>query len=96
MIDVPESITKCAYADHGANHSPPDPILGVTEKFKADPSSKKINLGVGESPAPTLSVIMLKLIAGNRCLRAYDTTKVVCHLTLRSETRTESRTSSHR
>lgn len=26
---------------------PPDPILGVTEKFKADTSSKKINLGVG-------------------------------------------------
>ncbi|ORX40859.1 pyridoxal phosphate-dependent transferase [Kockovaella imperatae] len=26
---------------------PPDPILGVTEKFKADPSPNKINLGVG-------------------------------------------------
>nr|WPS94675.1 aspartate aminotransferase [Naematelia aurantialba] len=26
---------------------PPDPILGVTEKYKADPSPKKINLGVG-------------------------------------------------
>ncbi|ORY28059.1 pyridoxal phosphate-dependent transferase [Naematelia encephala] len=26
---------------------PPDPILGVTEKFKADQSPKKINLGVG-------------------------------------------------
>ncbi|PWN45743.1 hypothetical protein IE81DRAFT_320044 [Ceraceosorus guamensis] len=26
---------------------PPDPILGVTEAFKADQSSKKINLGVG-------------------------------------------------
>ncbi|OXB34112.1 aspartate aminotransferase, mitochondrial [Cryptococcus neoformans] len=26
---------------------PPDPILGVTEKFKADKSPKKINLGVG-------------------------------------------------
>ncbi|RXK39397.1 aspartate aminotransferase, mitochondrial [Tremella mesenterica] len=26
---------------------PPDPILGVTEKFKADTSPKKINLGVG-------------------------------------------------
>lgn len=29
--------------------SPPDPILGVTEKFKADKSPKKINLGVGKS-----------------------------------------------
>jgi len=26
---------------------PPDPILGVTEKWKADKSTKKINLGVG-------------------------------------------------
>jgi aspartate aminotransferase, mitochondrial len=26
---------------------PPDPILGVTEAFKADPSPNKINLGVG-------------------------------------------------
>ncbi|KIJ27386.1 hypothetical protein M422DRAFT_37801 [Sphaerobolus stellatus SS14] len=26
---------------------PPDPILGVSEAFKADPSPKKINLGVG-------------------------------------------------
>ncbi|ODO05791.1 hypothetical protein I350_04852 [Cryptococcus amylolentus CBS 6273] len=30
---------------------PPDPILGVTEKFKADKSPKKINLGVGKSPS---------------------------------------------
>lgn len=26
---------------------PPDPILGVTEAFKKDEHSKKINLGVG-------------------------------------------------
>ncbi len=26
---------------------PPDPILGVTEAFKADADSRKINLGVG-------------------------------------------------
>jgi len=26
---------------------PPDPILGVTEAFKADPNPKKMNLGVG-------------------------------------------------
>ncbi|OCF45560.1 hypothetical protein I317_00462 [Kwoniella heveanensis CBS 569] len=32
---------------------PPDPILGVTEKFKADKSPKKINLGVGEYPLRT-------------------------------------------
>jgi aspartate/tyrosine/aromatic aminotransferase len=27
--------------------APPDPILGLTEAFKADPHPKKINLGVG-------------------------------------------------
>lgn len=26
---------------------PPDPILGVTEAFKRDTNSKKMNLGVG-------------------------------------------------
>jgi len=26
---------------------PPDPILGITEAFKADTSPKKVNLGVG-------------------------------------------------
>lgn len=26
---------------------PPDPILGVTEAFKRDSNSKKMNLGVG-------------------------------------------------
>lgn len=28
-------------------HSPPDAILGITESFKADKDSRKINLGVG-------------------------------------------------
>jgi hypothetical protein len=50
VIDILESIHVRVNADHGATHSPPDPILGVTEKFKADTSSKKINLGVGECP----------------------------------------------
>jgi hypothetical protein len=27
--------------------APRDPILGITEKFLADPNSSKINLGVG-------------------------------------------------
>lgn len=26
---------------------PPDPILGITEAFKADKNPKKMNLGVG-------------------------------------------------
>ena len=29
--------------------APPDPILGLTEMFKADPNPDKINLSVGSS-----------------------------------------------
>ena len=42
-----------AYADflclcpYGTLQAPPDPILGVTEAFKADPFKEKLNLGVG-------------------------------------------------
>lgn len=31
----------------GVQMGPPDPILGVSEAFKRDTSSKKMNLGVG-------------------------------------------------
>ena len=31
----------------GVEMGPKDPILGVTEAFKADPAPNKINLGVG-------------------------------------------------
>ena len=31
----------------GVEMGPPDPILGVTEAFKADSNPKKMNLGVG-------------------------------------------------
>ena len=30
-----------------SRRAPPDPILGLTEKFNADPSPQKVNLGVG-------------------------------------------------
>ncbi|KAK9829925.1 hypothetical protein WJX72_008678 [[Myrmecia] bisecta] len=46
------SLTRCNTAA-GASvwqdvpQAPPDAILGITEAFKADPSPKKINLGVG-------------------------------------------------
>ena len=34
--------------DHQGNlQAPPDAILGITEAFKADNDSKKLNLGVG-------------------------------------------------
>ncbi|KAK4055475.1 aspartate transaminase aat1 [Microbotryomycetes sp. JL201] len=39
--------TRQASAWANVKAGPPDPILGVTEAFKADKSPKKINLGVG-------------------------------------------------
>ena len=43
------TVKRCVRKDLKLTYRPPDPILGVTEKFKADTSSKKINLGVGTS-----------------------------------------------
>lgn len=46
---LPLKATSRAFASTWANvpAGPPDPILGVTEAFKKDTDSKKINLGVG-------------------------------------------------
>lgn len=46
----------------GLTPAPADPILGVTEKFRADPRPEKVNLGVGvylteEGKTPLLSVV---------------------------------------
>lgn len=42
-------IVRAAYAStwSGVKQGPPDAILGITEAFKADSFSEKINLGVG-------------------------------------------------
>jgi aspartate aminotransferase len=37
-----------ASAFENITQAPPDPILGVSEAFKADTSSDKLNLGVGK------------------------------------------------
>ena len=46
----------------GLTPAPADPILGVTEKFRADPRPQKVNLGVGvylteEGKTPLLDVV---------------------------------------
>ena len=46
----------------GLTPAPADPILGVTEKFRADPRPQKVNLGVGvylteEGKTPLLAVV---------------------------------------
>ncbi|TPX38597.1 aspartate transaminase [Synchytrium endobioticum] len=41
------NIIRCAGTWAAVPQGPPDPILGVTEAFKADSNPKKMNLGVG-------------------------------------------------
>ena len=46
----------------GLTAAPADPILGVAEKFRADPRAEKVNLGVGaylteEGVTPILEVV---------------------------------------
>ena len=46
----------------GLKAAPADPILGVSEKFRADPRAEKVNLGVGaylteEGRTPILEVV---------------------------------------
>lgn len=42
--------------------APPDPILGVSEAFKADTSDKKLNLGVGAYRTEELQPYVLKVV----------------------------------
>ncbi|GKF82395.1 aspartate aminotransferase, chloroplastic-like protein, partial [Tanacetum coccineum] len=42
--------------------APPDPILGVSEAFKADTSDMKLNLGVGAYRTEELQPYVLKVV----------------------------------
>jgi aspartate/tyrosine/aromatic aminotransferase len=42
--------------------APPDPILGVSEAFKADKSPDKLNLGVGAYRTDELQPYVLKVV----------------------------------
>jgi hypothetical protein len=43
-----QAVATKASAFENITQAPPDPILGVSEAFKADTSSDKLNLGVGK------------------------------------------------
>lgn len=43
-----QAVATKASAFESITQAPPDPILGVSEAFKADTSSDKLNLGVGK------------------------------------------------
>jgi len=42
--------------------APPDPILGVSEAFKADTSDAKLNLGVGAYRTEELQPYVLNVV----------------------------------
>lgn len=46
----------------GVTMAPPDPILGVSEAFKADTDEKKLNLGVGAYRTEELQPYVLDVV----------------------------------
>jgi hypothetical protein len=66
---------KCDSASRlaGVEMAPPDPILGVSEAFRASTSPNKLNLGVGayrtEELQPLVLEVVKKVGAGSRPLR---------------------------
>lgn len=46
----------------GITMAPPDPILGVSEAFKADNDVKKLNLGVGAYRTEELQPYVLNVV----------------------------------
>lgn len=46
----------------GITMAPPDPILGVSEAFKADTDEKKLNLGVGAYRTEELQPYVLNVV----------------------------------
>ena len=46
----------------GVTMAPPDPILGVSEAFKADTNEMKLNLGVGDYRTEELQPYVLNVV----------------------------------
>lgn len=53
--------------------APPDPILGVSEAFKADTSDLKLNLGVGAYRTEELKPYVLSVVKKVTCLKLSST-----------------------
>lgn len=54
----------------GIPMAPPDPILGVSEAFKADTNDLKLNLGVGAYRTEELNPYVLEVVKKVRYLRS--------------------------
>lgn len=55
----------------GITMAPPDPILGVSEAFKADTHGNKLNLGVGAYRTEELQPYVLDVVKKVNNLRSY-------------------------
>lgn len=56
------AIAVSASRFEGVTMAPPDPILGVSEAFKADNDAKKLNLGVGAYRTEELQPYVLDVV----------------------------------
>ena len=65
----------------GVPQAPPDPILGVTEAFKADGSDLKLNLGVGayrtEEIKPYVLDVVKKVVLVSSIARPLSSTEQI-------------------
>jgi hypothetical protein len=55
----------------GVTMAPPDPILGVSEAFKADTHESKLNLGVGAYRTEELQPYVLNVVKKVRLFPSY-------------------------
>ena len=61
-VGAPSANSSSQSMFEGVSMAPPDPILGVTENFKADTSSAKLNLGVGAYRTEELQPYVLQVV----------------------------------
>lgn len=63
--------------------APPDPILGVSEAFKADNDEKKLNLGVGAYRTEELHPYVLNVVKKVAFLSSYNFSFSFCFYLIR-------------
>lgn len=68
----------CILAGTQPLQAPADPILGVSEAFKACTSSDKLNLGVGAYRTEELQPYVLEVVK-KVCYLAYSTLRMLNH-----------------
>jgi len=59
---VPKAAVAADSMFEGVEQAPPDPILGVTQAFRADNDANKLNLGVGAYRDDNLQPVVLSVV----------------------------------